>query len=208
VLLWIGGAASGHLDRATVRAVLRDTMALTGALFALLVGATTFSLVLRAWGTDRLLAGLLLSLSAHPAQLLAAALGGMAACSLVLDAFEMVFLVVPLVMPPVLMAVDDAAWVATLTLLVLQAGFLLPPLGYAVVMSRALLPVKPPAGELARALRPQLVGQLMLIAAVLAFPALTHWGRTPPAAPPDAAQTERLMQEAIDAQRRDDATKP
>ncbi len=37
-------------------AVLRDTMAVTGALFALFVAATTFTLVFRAFGSDRLLA--------------------------------------------------------------------------------------------------------------------------------------------------------
>ena len=70
----------------------------------------------------------------------AAVLAGMVACSFVLDAFEMIFLVVPLVMPPLLTVVPDPAWVATLTLLVLQMGFLLPPLGYAVVMSRLATP--------------------------------------------------------------------
>ena len=59
------------------------------------------------------------------------------------------------------MAVDDAAWVAALTLLVLQAGFLLPPLGYAVVLSRSLLAVKPGSRALARALAPQLAGQVL-----------------------------------------------
>ena len=36
-------------------------------------------------------------------------------------------------MPPLLAVVGDAAWVAALTLLVLQAGFLLPPLAIAQV---------------------------------------------------------------------------
>jgi TRAP-type mannitol/chloroaromatic compound transport system permease large subunit len=203
VLLALAAAVTRQLDTATLRAVLRDTMALTGALFALLVGATTFSLVLRAWGTDRLVGDLLGSLATRPTLLLGAVLAGMAACTLVLDAFEMIFLVVPLVMPPVLMAVDDAAWVAALTLLVLQAGFLLPPLGYAVVMSRSLLPVRPGTRALARALAPQLAGQALLVAAVLALPGLTRWGRAEPGPAPDDAQIDRLMQEAIDAQRRE-----
>ena len=176
-------------------------MTLTGALFALLVGATTFSLVLRGWGTDRLLQDALLALSAHPLPMLLAVLAGIAACSFVLDAFEMVFLVIPLVMPPLLMVVDDAAWVATLTLLVLQLGFLLPPLGYAVVMSRTVLDTKPGRRALALALAPQLAAQVLLVAAVLAFPALTHWGRNVDAAAVDPATADRLMQEAIEAQK-------
>lgn len=201
VALWLSAMAARRLDLATVRAVLHDTMTLTGALFALLVGATSFSLVLRGWGTDRLLQDALLALSAHPLPMLLAVLAGIAACSFVLDAFEMVFLVIPLVMPPLLMVVDDAAWVATLTLLVLQLGFLLPPLGYAVVMSRTVLDTKPGRRALALALAPQLAAQVVLVAAVLAFPALTHWGRNVDAAAVDPATADRLMQEAIEAQK-------
>ena len=54
------------------------------------------------------------------------------------------FLVVSLVMPPVLMVVPDAAWMAAwmaaFRLLVFHLGFLLPPFGCALVMSRRLLP--------------------------------------------------------------------
>ena len=60
----------------------------------------------------------------------------LAACALVLDAFEMIFVVVPLVMPALLARVPDATWVAVLTLLILQASFLVPPFGYAVLMAR------------------------------------------------------------------------
>ena len=50
-----------------LRAVLDDAMTLTGLLFALLVAATSFSLVLRAFGTDALVAAGLAALAAHPA---------------------------------------------------------------------------------------------------------------------------------------------
>ena len=116
LLLLAYAALSGRIDRALMRDVLADSMTLTGLLLALLVAATTFSLVLRAFGTDLLIGTALQSLATRPLLLLAAVLAGFVACSFVLDAFEMVFLVVPLVMPPVLMAVPDPAWVATLTL--------------------------------------------------------------------------------------------
>jgi len=53
VTLFVFGWFSGHLSREVLRAVLRDTMAITGSLFALLLGATTFTLVLRTLETDR-----------------------------------------------------------------------------------------------------------------------------------------------------------
>jgi len=172
------------------------------------VAATSFSLVLRAYGTDGLIARGLHSLSGQPTLLLLAVLGGIAACSFVLDAFEMIFLVIPLVMPPVLMSVNDAAWVAALTLLVLQLGFLLPPVGYAIVMSRALLPAPVGLRELMRALWPQWLIQIALLCLVFAFPQITQWWRpadAPAASAPDARDAERLMREAIEAQQRDAA---
>lgn len=207
LLLLVYAACSGQIDRALVRHVLHDTMTLTGLLLALLVAATTFSLVLRGLGTDLLISQALGTLGPRPMLLMLSVLGGLVACSFVLDAFEMIFLVIPLVMPPLLMAVPDPAWVAAVTLLVLQAGFLLPPFGYAVLMSRSLMPGGTSVGALTRALWPQLLAQSTLIVAVVVFPQITRWARPEEAAPAatgpaDAAQAERLMQEAFDEQRR------
>ncbi len=205
-LLLLGYAGlTRQLDRGLLRAVLADAMTLTGLLLALLVAATTFSLVLRAFGTDLLIARALASLADQSLLLLGCVLAGLIACSFVLDAFEMVFLVIPLVMPPVLVAVADPAWVAALTLLVLQAGFLLPPFGYAVVMSRSMIAGGVRMAALARALVPHLLIQATLVVAVLAWPQITRWARpaeTASATLP-AADIERLMQDAIDAQQKD-----
>lgn len=205
-LLLLGYAGlTRQLDRGLLRAVLADAMTLTGLLLALLVAATTFSLVLRAFGTDLLIARGLESLANRPILLLGSVLAGLIACSFVLDAFEMVFLVIPLVMPPVLVAVTDPAWVAALTLLVLQAGFLLPPFGYAVVMSRSMIAGGVRMVALARALVPHLLIQAALVIAVLVWPQITRWARPDEAASPTlpAADAERLMQDAIDAQQKD-----
>jgi TRAP-type mannitol/chloroaromatic compound transport system permease large subunit len=207
LLLFAGAALAGQLDRARLRTVLDDAITLTGLLFALLVAATTFSLVLRAYGTDALVTAALDRLHDQPRLLLAGVLAGFVACSFVLDAFEMVFLVVPLVMPAVLAAVPDPAWVATLVLLVLQAGFLLPPFGYAVVMARSMIPGAPGPRTLGRVLMPHLVVLAALVAAVFVWPALTRWTRpvelaSPTAPAPDA---ERLLQEAIERQQKDAA---
>ena len=195
--LLVCAVAGRQLDKALLRGVLDDTLLLTGLLLALLVAATTFSLVLRAYGTDAWVAQQLGTLSGQPMLLLAATLAGLVVCAFVLDAFEMIFLVVPLVMPPVLAATTDAAWVGALVLLVLQLGFLLPPFGYAVVMSRGAVPDAPSMRALARALAPQLLCQAVLIGAVLAWPQVTQWARPADLANADATldedAVERLM---------------
>lgn len=198
VSLFAWAVVSRGLDRPALRAVLADAMTLTGLLMALLVAATSFSLVLRAFGTDALVASGLDALAPRPALLAGTVVLIFVGCSFVLDAFEMIFLVVPLVMPPVLVAVPDAAWVAAITLLVLQAGFLMPPFGYAVVMSRRLLATPPALTDLARALAPHLVAQALVVAALVAWPSLAHLGHAPASAAPSLSEQdiERLMNEA------------
>ena len=57
-------------------------------------------------------------------------------CAFVLDAFEIVFVIIPIIIPPLLIRVADARWVSVLVLLALQSSFLLPPFGYALMMVR------------------------------------------------------------------------
>ena len=56
VALFAFGLATRTLTLPVLREVLRDTMAITGALFALLVAASVFTLLVRAYGTDRWIA--------------------------------------------------------------------------------------------------------------------------------------------------------
>jgi tripartite ATP-independent transporter DctM subunit len=168
------GIASGTLGTDALRLVLRDTMAVTGALFALFVAATTFTLVFRAFGTDRVLAAIVLQLPGGMAGTVVAVLALLWLCAFVLDAFEIIFVIVPLVMPPLIMRAPDAVWVAVLTLLALQSSFLLPPLGYAVMMARTRMAASVPLAPLARALAPFLAAQIVVLALTIAYPALTH----------------------------------
>eukprot|EP01030_Chromulinospumella_sphaerica_P004628 gene4628-4531_t len=185
VLLLVWGVASRQLTLRRLAQVLDDAMALTGALFALLVAAVTFSLVLRAYGTDALVAEWMRALQGQPLLAMGVVLAVLLGSAFVLDAFELIFLIIPIVMPPLLALVDDAAWVAALTLLVLQAGFLLPPLGYALVLSRAQVAPRPAMGAVARALAPYLLCLAGVIVLVMAVPATTQWLRSTPATLPE-----------------------
>ncbi|MFY3386568.1 TRAP transporter large permease subunit [Paracidovorax sp. MALMAid1276] len=199
VALLIWGLVSRQLTRPVMARVLDDALALTGALFALLVAAVTFSLLLRAFGTDVLVAEWMRTLQAQPALAMAVVLLVLLASAFVLDAFELIFLVVPIVMPPLLALVGDAAWVAALALLVLQAGFLLPPLGYALVLAMGQAHPRPPLRDMVRALAPYLLSLASVVALVLAVPATTHWLRTNPATVPemtiDGDDLDALMRE-------------
>jgi len=172
VALLLIGTGTGALRGGTLRDLLADTMAVTGALFALFLAATSFTLVFRAFGSDRLLAAFITGLPA--AALIVLLMIGV--CALVLDAFEIILVIVPLLLPPVLMVVPDAVWMGVLVLLVLQASFLIPPFGYAIMMARGMAPERPSLRSLTVALAPYLLTQLVVLGLIAAMPRLTHWG--------------------------------
>ncbi|MCJ0763425.1 TRAP transporter large permease subunit [Variovorax terrae] len=193
VLLMAATLASRALSWPAWRAVLADTLALSGALFALLVGATTFSLVFRVFGTDRWLTELVLGSPLSPQATAALVLLGVALCAWVLDAFEMIFVIIPIIAPPLIARLGDAQQAAVLLLLVLQLSFLIPPMGYAVLMARARsgLP-QVPMRRLLRALLPFVGVQLALVALVFAAPRLVHQLDAPlPAAGQAAPMSEQ-----------------
>jgi len=174
VALFIYGLVSRTLDRERLRFVLRETLTISGALFALLIGATMLTLVMRAFETDRWLTEVLAGLPGGAPATLAAGLLIIGTAALVLDAFEMIFVVVPLVLPPLLLRMPDASWVAVLALLILQTSFLLPPFGFALLMVRNRLGAGLALRDLALAVRPFLVAQVAVLALVVAFPRLVH----------------------------------
>lgn len=201
VLLMSGALASRSLQWAQWRLVLGDTLALSGALFALLVGATTFSLIFRLMGTDRWIAELLLNSAWSPRTTAALVLLAVALCAWVLDAFEMIFVVIPIVAPPLIAMLGDAQQTAVLLLLVLQLSFLIPPMGYAVLIARARAGLGAVAmAALLRALLPFVVVQCAVTVLVFAAPWTVH---RLDAAAPVVSGTAPESEQDIEQQMRD-----
>jgi TRAP-type mannitol/chloroaromatic compound transport system permease large subunit len=190
VALVLFGLLTRSLRAEVVALALRDTMAVTGALFALFVAATTFTLVFRAFGTDALLAALAGRIPGGAVGAAVATLALLGLCAFVLDAFEIILVIIPLVMPALLIHVPDAVWMATLALLTLQGSFLVPPFGYAVMMARTSLSTPLRGRATAAALAPYLAAQLTVLALVVVFPALVHLADPKTAATPARSPDE------------------
>jgi TRAP-type mannitol/chloroaromatic compound transport system permease large subunit len=174
-LLVLLAVATRSLDGAAWCAVLDDALALSGALFALLVGATTFSLVFGVYGTGAWLAERVMASQAPALAVSVALLAGVAACAWVLDAFEMIFVIVPIAAPLLVLRLGDAQQAAVLLLLVLQLSFLLPPLGYAVLIARSRSGLPPVSTRaLLAAVAPFIGVQLLVGGAVLLHRPLVH----------------------------------
>jgi tripartite ATP-independent transporter DctM subunit len=172
--LFAAGVATRSVTMRTLGPMLSETMATTGTLFAPLLTATTFTLVLRLLGTDKLIEAWIAAMPGGQIAVCATILGAIFVAAFVLDAFEIIFVAVPILIPPLLIRVPDAVWVSVLVLLTLQASFLLPPVGYALMMTRGILGSDVPPMTFARALVPFLAMQVLVVALTLGFPRLVH----------------------------------
>jgi tripartite ATP-independent transporter DctM subunit len=196
------GLVTGRLRGRVLNEVLSDAIALTGALFSLLLAATTFTMILRLLGTADLVGRMVSSIPGGDIAAVAVVLGVLGLSAFVLDAFEIIFVVVPIVIPPLLIRVADARWVSVLVLLTLQSSFLLPPFGYALMMVRGVLKETVAFRSFVRALAPFLAAQWFLLLLVLSFPQLTHLGMTAdssrlPSAPLSDEEFNRRLNEMI-----------
>ncbi len=194
--LLVAGLFTGRLNGGALRSLFHDAIAITGALFSLLLAATTFTLVLRLLGTDRLVNNLVGAIPGSDGVAVAVVLGVIGLCAFVLDAFEIIFVIVPIVIPPLLVRVADARWVSVLILLTLQSSFLLPPFGYALMMVRGVAKNPAPFRPFLRALLPFLVAQWLLLLFVLLVPGLVHVGEK--AGEMTRAPSKNLSEEEID----------
>jgi tripartite ATP-independent transporter DctM subunit len=201
--LLCAGFVTGRLHHKVLRELLHDAIAITGALFSLLIAATTFTLVLRMLGTDRLVNNLVAGIPGGDIPATAVVLGVIGLCAFVLDAFEIIFVIIPIVIPPLLVRVADARWVSVLVLLTLQSSFLLPPFGYALMMVRGAAKNPAPFRPFVRALVPFLLAQWMLLVVVLMVPKLVHIGENAadnsraPASPVSNEEIEKRMREML-----------
>ena len=173
-VLFLAALVTGRLGGGALGDLLHGVLASTGALFAPLLAATTFTLVLRLLGTDKLVAGWVDAIPGGQGTVIAIILIAIGISAFALDAFEIIFVVVPILAPPLLMRVPDAVWAGALILMVLQTSFLLPPFGYALILARGALKTGAAPGAVLRALAPLLTGQIAVLALVVAFPSLVH----------------------------------
>jgi tripartite ATP-independent transporter DctM subunit len=121
--------------------VVEKTTQITAMIFLILIGATVFSLVFRALGGDVLIQQALTNLPGGEAGALLAVMVAMFLLGFVMDAFEIVFVVVPIVAPALLkMPGVDPIWLGILMAVNLQTSYMHPPLGPTLFYLRGVAP--------------------------------------------------------------------
>jgi tripartite ATP-independent transporter DctM subunit len=135
-------AAVNSVWRAGVlRSVLFSTTQITSMIFTILIGATLFSLVFRGLRGDDMVARALADLPGGVAGAILVVMAAMFLLGFVMDAFEIIFVVVPIVAPPLLaMPSVNPVWLGIMMAMNLQMSYMHPPLGPTLFYLRGAAP--------------------------------------------------------------------
>jgi tripartite ATP-independent transporter DctM subunit len=121
--------------------VVDKTAQITCMIFAILIGATMFSLVFRGLGGDDMVHHALANLPGGAAGAILVVMLAMFLLGFVMDAFEIIFVVVPIVAPALLKLHGiDPIWLGIMMAMNLQTSYMHPPLGPTLFFLRGVAP--------------------------------------------------------------------
>ena len=143
---------------------------ITTMIFAILIGASIFSLVFRGIGGDDLIDQIFGALPGGPYTALLIILFGIFIIGFILDFIEICYVIVPLIAPPLLMMGFDPVWLSILLAVVLQTSFLTPPFGFSLFYLRGVAGDNIQTKEIYKGVVPFIVIQLVALALVILFP--------------------------------------
>jgi tripartite ATP-independent transporter DctM subunit len=159
-----------------LKPVMARTTQITSMIFVILIGATLFSLVFRGLGGDTMVERALTNLPGGVAGATLAVMAALFLLGFVMDAFEIIFVVVPIVAPVLLkMPGVDPVWLGIMMAVNLQTSYMHPPLGPTLFYLRGVAPPEVTTRHIYLGIIPYVLIQLMMLVALWFLPALATW---------------------------------
>lgn len=163
-----------QLSLATLRVCLRETAVTTGMIFLILIGAAVFNYFLETTGLPQALIATVSAWELPALVVLLLVLLFYLLLGCVMDALSMILLTVPFVFPLIAGLGLDAVWFGILLVTVAEIGLITPPVGMNLFVLQGV------AQDLrfitiVRGVVPFLLADLVRLALLIAFPALTLW---------------------------------
>jgi len=153
-----------------LKAVSVESTHLTSMVFMILIGATTFSLVFRGLGGDRMLISMIEGSNLTANQFLLLVMVIVFIAGFFIDFIEIIFIIVPIVAPIFAKFHVDPIWIGILLALNLQTSFLTPPFGFALFYLKGVAPPEVKTSDIYKGIVPFIIIQLGILLLVALFP--------------------------------------
>jgi tripartite ATP-independent transporter DctM subunit len=165
---------SGELTRASIWEAMRETAALTGMIFFILIGASLFNYFLETTGLpSALIAGIEAS-GLSPTAVLILIMLFYIILGCFMDAMSMILLTVPFLAPVALSMGFDMVWFGILVVTVAEIGLITPPIGMNLFVVQATQPGLTQR-MVVRGILPFIIADVVRLVILASIPALALW---------------------------------
>jgi tripartite ATP-independent transporter DctM subunit len=168
-------AAYGRLTLANLMRALTGTVAISGIILFIIVGATTFSQVLSFSGVVDGILGAIGALGLSPNAIVIAMLLALLFLGCFVDQVSMMLITLPFFMPLVQRHGIEPIWFGVLFLICMQLGLLTPPFGLLLFTMKGVAPASISMTEVYMAAMPYIAMSLLILALIFLFPVIATW---------------------------------
>jgi tripartite ATP-independent transporter DctM subunit len=154
---------------------LRGTVAISGMILFIIVGATTFAQILSFSGASNGLVQLITEGGLSPTAVVAAMMAVLIFLGLFVDQVSMMMITLPIFMPIVQRLGVDPVWFGVMYLICMQLGLLLPPHGMLLMTMKGVAPPSVTMAHIFAAVIPYVTMSLVLLVLVFMWPAIAVW---------------------------------
>ena len=148
----------------------KDTVSVTAMVFAILIGATAFSMVFSYTGGDYLLEEWLMMLPGEQWGFIILAMVVILVLGFFIDFVEISFIIVPILAPVAEAMGINMLWFAILIAMNLQTSFLTPPFGFSLFYLKGVAPPEVRTTDIYKGIIPFILIQILVLALIVIFP--------------------------------------
>lgn len=148
----------------------KDTVNVTAMVFAILIGATAFSMVFSYTGGDYLLEEWLMMLPGEQWGFIILAMVVILVLGFFIDFVEISFIIVPILAPVAEAIGINMLWFAILIAMNLQTSFLTPPFGFSLFYLKGVAPPDVRTTDIYKGIIPFILIQILVLVLIVIFP--------------------------------------
>ena len=147
-----------------------ETVKITAMVFAILIGATAFSMVFVYSGADYIVEETLTNLPGHKWTFLLLSMTAIMLLGFFIDFIEISYIVVPIILPIADIIGLNPLWFAILIAMNLQTSFLTPPFGFSLFYLKGVCPPEVRTVDIYRGVIPFILLQILVLISIVVFP--------------------------------------
>ena len=149
-----------------------EAVKVTAMVFAILMGATAFSMAFSYTGGDYIVEEALLSLPGEKWGFIILAMVAILILGFFIDFVEIAFIIVPILAPVAEALGINMVWFAILIAMNLQTSFLTPPFGFSLFYLKGVAPSSIRTTDIYKGVMPFILIQVVVLASIMVFPGL------------------------------------